>query len=87
MLRRASAWVRHPPDDGVAGTPCRRRVGFSGRRAWLFFDILSLSRRPFWVVRVELARFTRHPGNLQNFIFRCGLVRFGALGSLSPVVG
>jgi len=52
-------------------------VRFSARRAWLFFDISILSRRPFWFARVELARFARQLGNLQNLIFRCGLVRSG----------
>jgi len=41
-------------------------VGRSVRRAWPFFDIWILSRRPFWVARVERARFARQPENLQS---------------------
>ena len=54
------------------------------RRAWPFFDIWILSRRPFWVARVERVRFARQPENLQNFIFGalwCGLVRSGTATS------
>ena len=47
----------------------------SRRRVEPFFDNWILSRRPFWVARVEFAPFARQPGNLKIPFS----VRFGAV--------
>ncbi len=69
------------PDDGVSPCLASGRCGFPRgvRDCSLTFGFCPVASSG--VARVELARFARQPGNLKNFIFRCGLVRFGALGS------
>ena len=59
--------------------PCRRRVGFLCGVRGRFFDILILSRRPFWVARVECARFASFVIQVTSLRFLQFSVRFGAV--------
>ena len=86
IVRRAGSRFASRRTTVSLALPCRRRVGFSVRRAWPFFDIRILSRRPFWVARVERVRFTPfviQVSSLRSQVFAIsglvwsGLVRFG----------